>query len=333
MITAEGLLRLKDYAGWEYGEAETVIPVPPDTADALPAEWRAKLSAHRFSPPRVSVIHNATLAGINLAGFKGDDLVLPVGYYGRLDLWERNWPYFEFAMLARQIRPVEIECAFSMAGVWSGNYFHWLVDHLPTLEAYYAYEKRTGETPLILLASNPPAFVTESLDILGLKYRIDDHHHYRVERLVVPTWPRENGHARPGALCFLQSKYRQPHRMDGGRLYITRRNAVNRRVVNEEELPAGYIEAEMERLSFAEQTTLMANVNTLIGPHGAGLANLVLGHAPRVIEIATPMYSNPCIWLLAQALGYEYGLVMGEPCGKEDIRVDWQKVIDLDERV
>jgi capsular polysaccharide biosynthesis protein len=317
---------------WEYGQAERFCPPPP--AGALPAEWRAKLGGQRFDPPAVTVVQDAELAGPNLAGFKDNDLLLSVGYYGRLDLWERNYPYFEMAMLARRTPAAELDCAFSMAGVWSGNYFHWLLDHLPTLAAYFEYEARTGETPVILLDHGAPQFARDGLDQLGLAYRVDDCHHYRVRRLVVPTWPRRDGCLRPSAVQFLQARFRQPAWGGGRRLYITRRNAATRRVVNEDELTMalGLEVVEMERLSFAAQARLAAQAELIVGPHGAGLVNAVLGYAPRVVELATPAYANPCCWLAGAAAGCDYRLVMGAPRGVEDMEIDVEKAREAIER-
>ena len=132
-------------------------------------DWE-KLRGHVFGEPQCYVVDDVRLAGPNLAGFKNDDLILPVGYYGRLDLWERNKPYFQIANECLKLEPIEIECAFSMAGVWSGTYFHWLIDHLPTLQAYYKYARMTGEMPIVLLPGKNPGFVTESLDMLGIEY-------------------------------------------------------------------------------------------------------------------------------------------------------------------
>lgn len=311
----------------QYGEQEWVYPSRPESMGELPPEWVDKLTPHRFEAPTATVVRKAELAGPNLAGFRDGDLILPVGYYGRLDLWSRNYPYFEMATMALQSKAKHLDSAFVMAGVWSSNYFHWVLDHLPTLQAWYAYRDQTGEEPTILLAPGAPSFATQSLEALGLSYIVADVYHYQVDRLLVPTWPRQDGYIRPSAVQFVRSKlaFEQQDRLLD--LYVSRKNSVNRNVVNEEQI-TGLQHVCMEDYSFHKQRSLISQTMYMAGPHGAGLANMVWGYKMGVVEIGTPAYVNPCLWLVACALGHRYGYVEGEPVGREDIRVDPERIYD-----
>jgi hypothetical protein len=338
VITNNDLPNIAEYR-IPYGEAEEVKPGGVVGVQPMPEEWREKLRGHVFGEPQCYVVDDVRLAGPNLAGFKNNDLILSVGYYGRLDLWERNKPYFQIANECLKLKPIEIECAFSMAGVWSGTYFHWLIDHLPTLQAYYKYARMTGETPLVLLSGKNPGFVTESLDMLGIEYFIDERCSYRVKRLVVPTWPREEGFMRPSAARFVRDLFRNIKGKNKRRkIYISRRNAKTRRVEHEEVLEElllsnGFTTEVMEGKTFQDQRRLMAETSCVVGPHGAGLANIVTREKPTTVEFVTPAYTNPCCWLVSAAMGAPYGYVVGEAVGTEDMRLDMGVVREVMEAV
>lgn len=337
MITPERLPEISLFVQ-DYGEDEEVEPSPPVGVDDLPEEWKAKMKRKHFDSPLMHVVENVELAGPNLAGIKGEDLLLSVGYYGRLDLWERNKPYWEWATICQMIPPKKIECAFSMAGVWSGNYFHWLIDHIPTLQAYFRYSLGMGEEPIVLLSGNAPKFARDFLDLNYIPYIVDDHGHYLVERLIVPTWPRSEGYIRPSTIEWTQMMFRFTPKSWGRRMYITRRNAATRRLINEEAvekhlLTEGFVTEVMENLTWDEQRSRIAEADYVVGPHGAGLANILLGDRPITIEFVQPNYTNPCCWLIGDGIGSPYGYVVGEQEGKEDMKVDLKKLQKVMEKL
>lgn len=337
MITTE---RLKETANrvWEYGEAETIEIKPPVGVDPLPAEWQEKLGPYQFNRPYIAEVEDVHLAGPALVGFKDNDVILDTAYYGRVDLWERNYPHFEMARGALAQMPVEVECAVSFGGVWSHNYFHWVLDTLPKIEAVRKYTDEIGDFPIILLEHDPPPFVFESLDSLEFEWMTNEKYHFHVERLVVPQNRRKRGMVPPGVVDYLRKLYPSDVMYSTPDLYITRKEARNRRVENEEELTdylleRGYGIRMLERSSFAEQRDMCAGAENIISPHGAGLVNMVWAESPKIIELVTPDYSNPCGWLIAAGKGWDYGFVMCEPLEGENMRVDIGKLHDVCEMV
>ncbi len=330
MITTE---RLKETANrvWEYGEAETVEIKPPVGVDPLPAEWREKLGPYQFNRPYIAEVEDVHLAGPALVGFKDNDVILDTAYYGRLDLWERNYPHFEMARQALKQPAVEIDLAVSFGGVWSSNYFHWVLDTLPKIEAAGNYLAKSGEVPVILLEHEPPPFVIESLLPFDYEWARNKTYHFHVKRLVIPQNRRKRGMVPPGVVDYLRKLYPSDVMYSTPDLYITRKEARNRRVENEEELTdylleRGYSAGMPERSSFAEQRDMFAGAENIISPHGAGLVNMVLADSPKVIELVTPDYSNPCGWLIAAGKGWDYGFVMCEPLEGENMKVDIGKL-------
>ena len=110
------------------------------------------------------------------------------------------------------------------------------------------------------------------------------------------------------------------------RVYITRRLAAKRRLVNENQIESllhdhGFIIAELETLSIAEQVRLFAQAEIVVGPHGAGLTNMVW--APRdckVMEIQHPDYINVMYYMVAEVLHQRYWSCLGTPAGNDSLR-------------
>jgi len=96
------------------------------------------------------------------------------------------------------------------------------------------------------------------------------------------------------------------------RLFVSRRDAAKRRVVNEEALVAALGELGFEvvvpgALSFAEQVMLFSEAEIVVGPHGAGLANaLFMPEGSAMLELHHPDFDRPYYQRLADTLGVHY---------------------------
>jgi capsular polysaccharide biosynthesis protein len=128
------------------------------------------------------------------------------------------------------------------------------------------------------------------------------------------------------------------------RLFITRKGASYRRILNEEVLDpilqdAGFVSLQLETLSFEEQIRYFSSAEVILAPHGAGLANLVFAAAgTRVIEILPPRFPCICYWSLSNLLDQKYFFILGENDpktfsheseGYDHISIDERKVRDI----
>ena len=95
-------------------------------------------------------------------------------------------------------------------------------------------------------------------------------------------------------------------------------------MINEDELVAvltkfGFKSIAPESMSVAEQISLFATAEVVIGAHGAALTNTVFcSPGTKVIEIFAPDYVNHCYRKLSSQVGLEYWEFIGE------------RVLDLD---
>jgi len=326
--------RLQEIASkqYPYGKAAKLVIMPPRGVDDLPHEWLEKLGSVELEQPYVYEIPDVKLVGPALAGFQGKELILETSYFGRIDLWERNFPYFETAVLMDYGDTEEIDVAFSACTVWSNNYFHWILDILPKLEALDVYEKETGVKPVILVGKNIPVFAEDLLNMVGANYKKINSYKYHVNKLVVPTTRRERGYIHPSAIKYLGGLF-EYDKMTSKKIYISRRYADKRKVINENALcevllDDGYACITPEKYSMKEQIGIFRNAEWIIAPHGAGLANIAWCINPdvRIMELVTPDYSNPCCWLVAACMNWNYGYHVGQPLPGENLKVNLNTV-------
>jgi capsular polysaccharide biosynthesis protein len=147
-----------------------------------------------------------------------------------------------------------------------------------------------------------------------------DHDHLTVERLVwasppanvnFPTeflveWLRRTLNS--GEL-FATNAADRPRR-----LYVSRRGA--RRILNEDELiaalePLGFEVARPDELDLPTQVALFSEATIIVGPHGAGLTNMVFARSGAVLELFPPEWVGWHYYMLAQAAGHRYWYVIG----------------------
>lgn len=331
------MITTKDLAGIAtrsipYGQPEEVVVEP---RKELPDEFRDKHN-QKFEQPEVYVLDNVELAGPVLVGFRDGDVLLDTAYHGRIDILERNRPYFLWATdIRRNCEPVRIKRAVSLTCVWASNYFHWFLEILPKLEGIIKFLETEPSQLTILVEHNVPAFVIQSLLRLGFQMSdicpIERPFYYKVDELLIPTNRRDNGFTAPGAVRWVREMLREPRPnlppewFD--RLYISREGAQTRRVVNERDffqmlIRYGFNTVRPERFDLKDQIKMFSMATHVISAHGAGLTNAIFADNPTLIELGTPAYTNPCYYLLAEGMGWDYHYLECQNVGEEDLYVN-----------
>lgn len=105
------------------------------------------------------------------------------------------------------------------------------------------------------------------------------------------------------------------------RLYVSRLHAHHRRLINEPELidllrAAGYEILDCETMPLAEQVQRFAEATHIVGPHGAGLTNIV--YAPSSAALCELQMDLNVNWLfrrIGNLKGIRYGCVVGDNDG------------------
>lgn len=224
------------------------------------------------------------------------------------------------------ITDCDVPTAVFQAGPQYDNHYHWLVDSIPRL--YALFDRRLREIAklrLLVCGTLTPdrrrlleAMVPENVEIVQVpeKTRIR-----AKEFVLLPFLAQDCAAYFPQEYLqfFRERAFRafqvSPATTTCGRILISRRNAVTRRCLNEDELEGqlakhGFEAVQLEKLTFAEQIGLFAGAEIVVGTHGAGLTNLLFAGRCRVLEIFSSRakfhYRH-----LATGMGQEYANVVG----------------------
>jgi len=296
----------------------------------------------RLEAPFVCEITDAELIGDVALPFLKDNTLfyeaLPCGE-------EKGLLSASVCLKKRQKVDAEYDVAFCLIKPHSRGYFHWIMDCLLCLEGYEFYHKKTGVKPLLIVDNELTPFQRDSLKMMG--YTEADYIHWsakcaRVKKLVVASIRRRSEKAAtpfdcisPNALRWLRKMIMadfdtaKEEKANPENIYISRRKASARRVLNEDELisflvPLGFKSYCLEDLSFNDQVKLFSKAKVVVGPHGSGLTNILW--APEnasVIELMPEKHLPPDYFQLSRALGHRYAAVICKAASdKGDITVD-----------
>lgn len=206
-----------------------------------------------------------------------------------------------------------IDCACSLFSRWN-NYYHWILEHLPKLRAIEFYKDKMKTQPKFIIPNNPPSYIRETLEILGIKSsnRLQwESPAIDVKNFVLPSYPEAN----PENLHWLRTNLRDSTQKNKpektpNRIYISRKKALKRQIKNEREFlnllnDFGFERVYAEDLSVQDQIRLFSNADKVIGPHGAGLTNMIWGDKMTIFEIHND-YVRDHYYVLANNLGHDY---------------------------
>jgi len=210
----------------------------------------------------------------------------------------------------------------------ASNYFHWITEFLPQIIDFLDFSKATGQPiDYWYFDVEPLPFQTQSLEALGIAREQcisnRDIPHLQADRILAFNFSGIIEFYRH-SLQSLRDRFlpRQELINHSGqskdfpkRLYLKRSHT--RRVLNENELypilKEWNFELVPEGLSFTDQITLFSNAQTILGPHGAALTNMVwCQDKTKVLEFFAPSYTNHCYWRLSSQLDFSYHYLIGD---------------------
>ena len=225
------------------------------------------------------------------------------------------------------------------------GYYHWMIDLLPRLELIRLTEYNLEEIDKFIVNCYLTSYQIETLTKLGIPKEklilVQFMKHLSVELLILPSLTNVYQAVPKWSCDFINKSFldTEHHNHRGrSRIYISRSIASRRHVVNEAEL-VGLLKSlsfkivTLEKMSVSEQARLFQSAAVVIGPHGAGLTNLVFCEPhTKVLEIIHPEAINLMYWTIAshRDLDYNYlfakgnlARVGGEVClNSDDMEVD-----------
>jgi len=223
------------------------------------------------------------------------------------------------------------------------NYYHWMLDCLPRIHSLAKADPRSKLT--ILMPDSLGPVHRESLECIlpdhfTVKY-FPGNHWLQLEQFVWPSLISGRCNA------YLPAEYydaiRQPvfdrfglsgqHRKSR-RLYISRRRAKCRRIVNEKALCEllgrfGFDTVEVETLSFRQQVELLHSAEIVVSPHGAGLHLIMFAGNIRVVVLHPNRVPQNQFHTLAKGLGQEYFYLLHDQGEEDCFLVDLKRLEEL----
>ena len=208
------------------------------------------------------------------------------------------------------------------------NYYHWIIEQLPRLSV--VLDDPTLDGLRVAVPKNAPPFLFETLNRIGLGERLAPMPDgvWRFNRLYAPTRIAHAADVTAGQVAWICAALGvgTPARRDR-RIFVSRRDAGSRWVASEETLaPAlsrfGVETVVLTGMTVADQAALFAECELVVGPHGAGLANVVFCMpGATLLEIFPATYFNKAYGSLAAAKRLRYGFMTG-PMKQGAIHVD-----------
>jgi capsular polysaccharide biosynthesis protein len=218
---------------------------------------------------------------------------------------------------------------FNISLFWSQNYYHWICDVLVRLHKAIS---RLDLNVRVILPPGLTSWQKRSLELVGLPMdrclQYSGKRPWKVECLVYASPVAMTGDHEAKSLLSLRDTIRQklgcmPVKAGWRRLYLSRKNAPSRCLVNEDELlpvfkDRGFQVVDCGTMSLEEQVRLFSEAQRIVGPHGAAFTN-VLWSPPglKIFEIFEPGSVRRCYWSMSKVLGHEYFCGVGESVPRE----------------
>lgn len=238
-------------------------------------------------------------------------------------------------LVPRQRTDYQLVSGFLIGGERSG-FAQWFYEQLPKLYWYEIYCDQLDTDPELIISGDLSNWQIRSLELLGYPQKCYTNHNkdevVAVETLLVPPHPlrTRNGEFQicPSAIHWVGNSIRSnispASKEFPKRIYVSRADADRRQVINEKEVVTlaekyGFDSFEPGRLPFDEQVQLFHNAEVIIGPHGAGLTNIIFSNNAKIVEFMTE-FSGEHFFVLANESNHIYEFLLCESSEGENTK-------------
>ena len=229
-----------------------------------------------------------------------------------------SWPFESILSHGLDVPlPKHVESKFTRPAVVfssTSNYYHWLIEELPLLMRVPSLSHDID----VLVRQNS---ITEKHQIVAQQLGFTPVSVPRVVNLkeqVMPGRANDAWFIHPEDYKMLSEfgKEATHEREQSGheKIYVSRRNA-QRSLTDEAQLEdilraRGFFVVSLESMSWLEQITLFQGANIVVGPHGAGLSNLVFSDPGiNVLELTNGYHYNRCFEWICHVAGHPYNKI------------------------
>ncbi|HTF16474.1 MAG TPA: glycosyltransferase family 61 protein [Chryseolinea sp.] len=230
---------------------------------------------------------------------------------------------------------------------WSGNYWHWMSEAI--LRVWLVRENAQNLILVLPEHFKNTEFILSSLMPFQFKdvYYIPTGKSLLIRNLCLPQIKPICDSYDRDALLAIRNRYlvsvmgeKTKHAYAYEKVYISRRKAHRRKVVNEEEVISllekfGFVCITTEDYTFNEEIMLFSKVRYLISIHGSGLTNMLfMKEGSSILELHKKLTNSNdwhsfAFWYLADSLDLAYYHQICEPVNLKSSIFDADYNIDL----
>lgn len=226
------------------------------------------------------------------------------------------------------------------------GYFHWLLESLPRI---LIAKEKLPHFSLLLPNTFTDSFYKDTLDLLGVNTveRIHAKTIYKAPKLALPYLLEPMGSFSPAIVANLKnvllnspllSSVDESKLPKSGLLYVSRKKAPRRKIVNEQQVEELMLQHGFDVICFEDYTTyeqilLCSRARAIVTIHGAGLSNILfMPQGSTVIELRKfDNNLNHTYERLSHALGHKYSLLYCPAADKSQLVQDADLQVNLDD--
>ncbi|MGR3173262.1 MAG: glycosyltransferase family 61 protein [Candidatus Scalindua sp.] len=292
-----------------------LVEKPPRVILGQKIGWRFRRYYRRLiSPSFVVTISNGRICGTRGTVITDDDNIL-------IDV-SREWWWKKYKNQHSIMRQLFLGKMTKLKGnvaiiatEGADNYFHWMLDVLPRFDLLKKADILHDIDYFIVPPLKLP-FQIESIRKIGIRtdkliFSDCNRFHIQAEQLFVPSLPSLLGSHDKWAYEFLRGLFlKKGYRKTkySKYLFISRKNAKSRRIINEEGVlsvlkPLGFEVLECEKLPIERQAEIFHNAECIIAVQGSGLTNVVFCQENcKIICIYPPFEIDSNMWIISNRL-------------------------------
>ncbi len=321
------------------GSYYTPVPAPATKTELL-AESDNEWCSSTLPAPVNMRLRLPRRPAWNLYEVTGHSLfIAPYGYQAFDPDAGTYWPTVSSRAFARSISKYPTHSVSSpviiIQDVYDGgNFSHFLFDWIPRLLAFVEARPDLAREGKFIFGGEQKPFQTEVLRRISERVKIPlENFVFPTERAIMKlkgplfyfsdqrefmTHPLNMCH--PTTVKNVKALFNDipKTRVSLPNVYISRRDAPMRKIINESEIIAalrglGYVDICLSDLSALDQMSLFQDAKSIVAPHGMGLTHLLFSNGDaELLELFNPEVGSDAYAFVARALGIRYGFLFGE---------------------
>jgi hypothetical protein len=259
---------------------------------------------------------------------------------------------FSRAIEAYPSAPVHLPVVIIKDQYDGANFAHYLYDWIPRIIYFAQAFPDLAASCLYIMGGVPGPFqqeilrkVSDSLNIPAARFMFPQERYilqasgpifYFSDQMSLPAHPLHMAHPRTIRAVETLFTNRPYSPFQPPLIYVSRRDARLRKIVNEDELARtlgrlGYVDICLSNFTAAEQRALFQTAESVVAPHGMGLTHLFFANPRcRVLELFHPTQGTDAYAFVATARGLRYDFLLGRPVreGSSDYLMEIDAVVE-----